>query len=98
VAAWNSSYATAPATATDATLPAQGSPTVQPEIRCRRRSCSGCPWRRHGWWGSFGGGAALAWLCKRLHPQLAFYKLWALWTTVLGAIVFLLIAFGAVKL
>lgn len=48
--------------------------------------------------GSFGGGAALAWLYKRLHPGLAFYKLWALWTTVLGAIVFLLIAFGAVRL
>ncbi|HYH78893.1 MAG TPA: hypothetical protein VEX86_03830 [Longimicrobium sp.] len=48
--------------------------------------------------GAFGGGAALAWLYKRLHPQLAFYKLWALWTTVLGAIVFLLLAFGAVRL
>ncbi|HET7460425.1 MAG TPA: hypothetical protein VFJ82_04220 [Longimicrobium sp.] len=47
--------------------------------------------------GSFGGGAALAWLYKRLHPGLAFYKLWALWTTVLGAIVFLLIAFGFVQ-
>jgi hypothetical protein len=23
--------------------------------------------------GSFGGGAALAWLYKRLHPDLAFY-------------------------
>ncbi len=48
--------------------------------------------------GAFGGGAALAWLYKRLHPGLAFYKLWALWTTVLGAVVFLLFAFGAVKL
>lgn len=48
--------------------------------------------------GAFGGGAALAWLYKRLHPTLAFYKLWAFWTTALGAIVFLLILFGAVKL
>ena len=48
--------------------------------------------------GSFGGGAALAWLYKRLHPTLAFYKLWALWTTVLGSIVFLLLAFGVVRL
>jgi hypothetical protein len=48
--------------------------------------------------GSFGGGAALAWLYKRLHPTLAFYKLWAMWTTVLGSIVFLLLAFGVVRL
>ncbi|HEU4557074.1 MAG TPA: hypothetical protein VFS20_04465 [Longimicrobium sp.] len=48
--------------------------------------------------GSFGGGAALAWLYKRLHPSLAFYKLWALWTTVLGAIVFLLMVFGVFTL
>jgi hypothetical protein len=41
--------------------------------------------------GAFGGGAVLAWLYKRLHPQLAFYKLWALWTTVLGAVVALLL-------
>ncbi len=43
--------------------------------------------------GAFGGGAALAWLYKRLHPSLAFYKLWALWTAVLGgaaALVFML--------
>jgi coenzyme F420-reducing hydrogenase gamma subunit len=48
--------------------------------------------------GTFGCGWMLAWLYKRLHPQLAFYKLWALWTTVLGAIVFLLLAFGVVRL
>jgi predicted lysophospholipase L1 biosynthesis ABC-type transport system permease subunit len=48
--------------------------------------------------GAFGGGAALAWLYKRLHPELAFYKLWALWTTVLGAVVALLLAFGFVRL
>ena len=34
--------------------------------------------------GTFGGGAALAWLYKRLHPQLAFYKLWALWSALLS--------------
>jgi len=48
--------------------------------------------------GAFGGGAALAWLYKRLHPELAFYKLWALWTTVLGAVVALLLVFGMVRL
>lgn len=32
-------------------------------------------------------GAALAWLYKRLHPTLAFYKLWAFWTMILSAIV-----------
>jgi hypothetical protein len=42
--------------------------------------------------------AALAWLYRRLYPSLAFYKLWAFWTTVLGAIVALLRAFGAVRL
>jgi hypothetical protein len=34
--------------------------------------------------GTFGGGAVLAWLYKRLHPQLAFYKLWALWSALLS--------------
>ena len=48
--------------------------------------------------GAFGGGAALAWLYKRLHPQLAFYKLWALWTAVLGAVVALLIILGLVRI
>ncbi|MFL5383294.1 MAG: hypothetical protein ACJ8GN_12315 [Longimicrobiaceae bacterium] len=48
--------------------------------------------------GAFGGGAALAWLYKRLHPGLAFYKLWAFWTTVLGAVVALLLLFGLVKI
>lgn len=48
--------------------------------------------------GAFGGGAALAWLYKRLHPQLAFYKLWAMWTTVLGAVVALLLTLGIVRL
>jgi len=48
--------------------------------------------------GAFGGGAALAWLYKRLHPQLAFYKLWALWTTVLGAVVALLLVLHIVRL
>ena len=52
-----------------------------------------------GWMiGTFGGGAALAWLYKRLHPQLAFYKLWAMWSTVLGAVVALLLAFGLVRI
>ena len=48
--------------------------------------------------GAFGGGAALAWLYKRLHPQLAFYKLWALWTTVLGAAVAVMLILGVVRL
>ena len=34
-----------------------------------------------------GAGATLAWLYKRLHPALAFYKLWAFWTMILSAIV-----------
>ena len=46
--------------------------------------------------GAFGGGAALAWLYKRLHPQLAFYKLWAFWTAVLSGTVAILFAFGAI--
>ena len=32
-------------------------------------------------------GAALAWLYKRLHPSLAFYKLWAFWTMILSLLV-----------
>jgi hypothetical protein len=41
-------------------------------------------------------GAALAWLYKRLHPSLAFYKLWAFWTMLLSAAVALLIGIGHV--
>jgi len=44
--------------------------------------------------GTFGGGAALAWLYKRLHPQLAFYKLWALWSALLAGAATLAFAFG----
>ncbi|HEX6747039.1 MAG TPA: hypothetical protein VF092_07045 [Longimicrobium sp.] len=52
-----------------------------------------------GWLvGTFGCGAALAWLYKRLHPQLAFYKLWAFWSAVLGGVVALILAFGVVRL
>ena len=44
--------------------------------------------------GSVGSGAALAWLYKRLHPSLSFYKLWAVWTmlTSLAAALILSIA------
>ena len=44
--------------------------------------------------GTFGGGAVLAWLYKRLHPDLAFYKLWALWSAVLSGAAVLAFAFG----
>ncbi len=46
--------------------------------------------------GAFGCGAALAWLYKRLYPSLAFYKLWAFWSAVLGGVVALLVAFGGI--
>jgi hypothetical protein len=43
--------------------------------------------------GAFGSGYFLARLYKRLHPELSFHKLWALWTVVLSiiAVVILLI-------
>lgn len=44
--------------------------------------------------GAFGGGAALAWLYKRLYPELAFYKLWALWTMVLAGMAALALGWG----
>jgi hypothetical protein len=51
-----------------------------------------------GWMiGAFGGGAALAWLYKRLYPGLAFYKLWALWSMFLSAAVAVLLAFGVAR-
>jgi hypothetical protein len=43
---------------------------------------------------ALGSGAALAWLYKRLHPDLAFYKLWAFWTMILSAIVALALGLG----
>jgi hypothetical protein len=43
--------------------------------------------------GGFGGGAALAWLYKRLHPTLSFYKLWAFWTMVLSGVTAVILAF-----
>ena len=48
--------------------------------------------------GAFGGGAALAWLYRRLHPELAFYKLWAFWAMVLSGVAALIIAFGLVSI
>jgi hypothetical protein len=48
--------------------------------------------------GAFGGGAALAWLYRRLHPSLSFYRLWAFWTAVLGGVAALVFAFGGVRL
>ena len=47
--------------------------------------------------GMFGGGWILAWLYKRLHPSLSFYKLWAFWSMILGGVVALLMALGAVR-
>ena len=43
---------------------------------------------------SLGSGAATAWLYKRLHPELAFYKLWAFWTMIISAAVALLFGLG----
>jgi hypothetical protein len=44
---------------------------------------------------ALGSGAGMALLYKRLHPSLAFYKLWAFWTMVLSALVALALAFVA---
>ncbi len=44
--------------------------------------------------GTFGGGAALAWLYKRLYPELAFYKLWALWSALLSGAAALILAWS----
>ena len=40
----------------------------------------------------------MAWLYKRLHPSLSFYKLWATWSMLLGGAVALVFAFGLVRL
>jgi hypothetical protein len=48
--------------------------------------------------GTFGCGWILARLYKRLYPQLAFYKLWAFWSAILGGVVALVFAFGGVDL
>ena len=46
--------------------------------------------------GAFGGGAALAWLYRRLHPGLSFYKLWALWTMLLAGAAAVILGLGLV--
>ena len=46
--------------------------------------------------GAFGGGWLLAWLYKRLYPELAFYKLWAMWTTVLAGAAALVMGWGLI--
>lgn len=43
---------------------------------------------------SLASGAAIAWLYKRLHPTLAFYKLWAFWTMVISGAVALVFGLG----
>lgn len=45
--------------------------------------------------GTFGSGAALAWMYKRLYPELAFYKLWAFWSAVIAGAAALVLAFTA---
>ena len=44
--------------------------------------------------GSFGGGALLAWLYRRLYSGLSFHKLWAFWTVVLAALAAVVFAVG----
>lgn len=44
--------------------------------------------------GTFGSGAALAWLYKRLYPELAFYKLWAFWSALIAGAAALVFAFA----
>jgi hypothetical protein len=44
--------------------------------------------------GTFGSGAALAWMYKRFFPELAFYKLWAFWSAVVGGAAALVMALG----
>ena len=44
--------------------------------------------------GAFGGGWVLAWIYKRLHPGLAFYKLWAFWSAILAGAATLAFGFG----
>ncbi len=47
--------------------------------------------------GAFGGGWVLARLYKRLYPELAFYKLWAVCTAVLNGAAAVAFAFGVVR-
>ena len=44
--------------------------------------------------GAFGGGWVLARLYKRLHPELAFYKLWATWSMLLAGAATLVLGLG----
>lgn len=44
--------------------------------------------------GAFGSSAIIAALYKRLHPDLAFYKLWAVWAIVVSMLAAGVFAFG----
>jgi hypothetical protein len=48
--------------------------------------------------GAFGGGWLLARLAHRLHPGLAFYKLWATFSALLSGAVALILGLGVVRL
>jgi hypothetical protein len=43
---------------------------------------------------AFGTGAVLAYLYRRLHPSLSFYKLWALWTALVSVVAAAIFALG----
>lgn len=45
---------------------------------------------------AFGGSALLALLYKRLHPELSYYKLWALWAVVVSVLAAVVFATGLV--
>ena len=42
--------------------------------------------------GTFGCGAVLAWMYKQYFPELAFYKLWAFWSAIIGGTAALVMA------
>jgi hypothetical protein len=46
--------------------------------------------------GSFGSGALLALLYKRLHPELSYHRLWAFWTVVVSVVAAVVLALGLV--
>jgi hypothetical protein len=65
---------------------------VEPELGRLHWAAIGAVWIL----AAFGTGAVLAGLYRRLHPELSFHYLWALWTVIVSVVALAVLALGIV--